>query len=565
MLSKIISTLLILVSVASAQVVIGGQATGGGQTVISNLGPVTPPPPVGLTARLFGGVYNSSVPSWPPKDINGGLFQQGLCRIWDSGAKINQIMFASGPVGAHTYSFNWNPLDSLIERCKGTNGFTGAAQGSLKVMYTLGSTPCGAAVGPVGTFPLGTPPCNVTGLGVCPTSGATSDTCLCATPDVAYSCAAYDDNVVGGSTETDKTMITFVATLFQHLTSLGITLDGIEIQNEWDTNLFQCWSGPSCGSGTNPLSANNITAVMNKAMVQRGHDIQALRNCLSPTTQIYSPSSHVASVQPGSILDNLINTSITVHALTHGQNGYPSTCPDIPSQTVLGWQVFDVINWHPDGQVDTPESLISSDALLECERTTGCKSTGGISHSGNAYLNLIGMPKTGDEFGPRSDTCATAGCLQGDVMRRFIYCGFLGYQECAWYQVDSKSEFQSLVCPTNGGTCSTGGVALDALVPWLMGAVLTPFTSPTGTVYQETFANSHGVNEILAYDTGATDTNNGYTCNYTIGGTGCTTVTVPVGYTKYESIDGVVHAVNGSHQIAVGGIPVCVTTNTSGC
>lgn len=536
---------LVLCATAFAQsgtLVIGGTGTGGGKLVFGSPGTIAPPPPPVPTvlARMFGGDYNGSSPTWPPRDLAGAAMQQGTCRIWDSGAKIGQLMTVSGPVGAHTYSFNWTPLDNIIQRCKQTAGFSGAPNAPMHVIYTMGDTPAGAAL--AGAI----------------SPGSCGGVVGCCTPDVTNSCRAYDDNSQGGTAETDATILNFLANLISHLNSIGIILDAIELQNEWDTQGFQCWNGVGCGGGTNPLSANNTTAVMNKALVQRGWDLRAMLNCKSPTTLIYSPSSHLLTVQPGNILDNFIATSTTVHALTHNQNGYPSSCPDLPSQTVFGWQVIDVLNIHPDGNPDTPESFVTTDGWLVCELTAGCKSQSGVSHNGTFFTHLIGMPKTADEFGTKSGLCTTDDCLAADATRRFVYCAWLGYQDCDWYQMDGKGSFTALV-----GTL--GGNGFDQLAHWIIGGATSAFVPPVGAVYTETFTTASAVTQLLVYDVSATDSNNGYTCNNIVGAAGCTTVVVPTSYTKFESLDGVVHSVNGSHQIAVGGKPVCVTTNPSGC
>jgi hypothetical protein len=534
--AALLAALLAWPSLLSAQSVVGGQTAIGGQTTISGLsGPTPPPPGPSILPRMFGGIFNSSTPSWPPRDLAGAAMQQGTCRIWDSGAKIGQLMTVSGPVGAHTYSFNWTALDSIVQRCKQTAGFTGAPNAPMKVIYTLGDTPAGAAL--AGTISV----------------GSCGGVAGCCSPDVTNSCRAYDDNTQGGSTETDTTMFTFLSNLITHLNSLGITLDAIELQNEWDTQGFQCWNGAGCGGGTSPLSSNNTTALMNKAMVRRGADLRAFLNCKSPSTVIYSPSSHVLTVQPGNILDNFIATSVTTPTLVGGTNGYPAGCPTVASATVFGWQVIDVLNIHPDGNPDTPESFIATNGWLVCELTAGCVSQSGASHNGTFFTHLIPMPKTADEFGTKSAMCSTGDCLEADATRRYLYCAFLGYQDCDWYQMDGKGSFTALV-----GTL--GGNGFDRLALWMIGGVPGTFANPAGTVYTEPFTSSGGSPELFVYDSSATDSNSGYTCPNTIGGAGCTTVTVPAGYTTYESLDGVQHAVNGSHQIAVGGKPVCVST-----
>lgn len=564
MLGKITLATLALLASVQAQVVIGGGALAGGPSIISNVGAPPPPPLPTIQARMFGGIYNSSSPTWPPRDAANVAMQQGTCRIWDSGAKVGQIMTVSGPPGAHTYSFNWTPFDNLIKRCQQLPGstFTGAPNAPMKVIYTLGDTPCGAALAAIGSQT--NPPCGEQSLptsGTCPVGQVccpAGQTCSCLQPDVNYSCAAYDDNVTGSASENDTTMLTFLANLFSHAVTLGAVIDAVELQNEWDTAGFQCWAQASgCGSpATNPHTTVNAT--MNKALVQRGWDLKATRDCKSPATQIYSPSWHQLTIQPGEIFDNFINTSTTVHALTGGVNGYPAGCPNLPSQTVFGWQVISVVNGHPDGNpskaplFNTPESFVATDQLLVCELTVNCKSQSGNSHSGNAFLNVIGMPKTADEFGAKTGDCTTGACLEAAAARRYIYCAWLVYQDCDWYQMDSKAAFEALV-----GTL--GGNGFDKVALWLIGNTTLPFTSPVGTVYTEALVNS-GVSELVVYDSGATEANNGYTCPNTVGGLGCTTVVVPAGYSTYQSIDGVQHSVNASHQIAVGGNPVCVST-----
>lgn len=534
--------------------VMGGGAVAGGRAILSQPGSVPPPPLPTVQARVFGGIFNSSQPTWPPRDGASNPMQIGTCRLWDGGAKISQLMTVSGPVGNHTYSFSWGPFDSIVQRCKQTNGFTGAPNAPMKVIYTLGSTPCGAALGPDGTYTGGNPPC-----GEFSSSDCTGTACNCLSPDVNYSCSAYDDNTKGGSSETDKTMITFLVNLFNHAASLGITLDAVELQNEWDTSGFQCHDiASACGSpANNPHTVVNAT--MNLAMIQRGWDLKALRDCMSPSTMIYSPSSHQATVQPGEIFDNFINSSTTVHALTHGQNGYPSNCPDKTSQTVFGWQVIDEINIHPDGNpskgptFNQPESFIDTNNYLECERTVNCTSTGGTPHSGNAFTNLIGMVKTADEFGSKSGDCSSNDCLAAATSRRYIYCAFLGYQDCDYYQLDAKGSFQSLLN-------NLGGTALDTTANWLIGAVVGTFTDfRPATVFTEPLTSAAGFQEQLMWDTSATDSNGGYTC-----GANCTLQTVPNGYTFWTDQTDTPHAIS-NHKVPVGGKPVCVTTNPAGC
>lgn len=564
MLSKIIIAALVCLGTLQAQIVAGGGTVAGGQTVISNTGAAPPPPLNTVQARMFGGIWNSSQPSWPPKDAAGAPLQEGTCRMWDGGAKIGQIMTVSGPVGNHTYSFNWTPFDNIVQRCKQSLPiYTGAPNAPMRIIYTLGDTPCGAALAAYGTYPSGTPPCFINGTTLqCPAG----DTCSCAQPDMAYGCAAYDDNTHGGSSETDKTMLTFLANLFSHAASLGVVIDAVELQNEWDTTIFMCWAQASaCGSpATNPHSTVNATT--NQALVQRGWDVLAIRNCKSPTTQLYSPSWHQLTIQPGEIFDNFINTSTTVHALTAGQNGYPAGCANLPSQVVFGWQVINVVNGHPDGNQSTgptynkPESMIDTNNFLLCELTAGCKSASGNSHSGNAFLNVVSFPRTLDEFGakqalspPTPADCTESNCLEADAMRRYTLCAFLGYQDCDWYQMDSKGAYVALVN-------TIGGNGFDKVAKWLIGSTVGPFTNPVGTVYVEAYNTPSSASAEIVWDSSATEANNGFTCPNTIGGAGCTTVVVLPGFTTYQSVDGVQHAVNASHQIAVGGKPVCVST-----
>jgi hypothetical protein len=542
----------------------GGTGGVGGVTGMSTPTPIPPPPPLGILARMFGGIYNSSSPSWPPKDSTGAAMQQGTCRIWDSGAKIGQLMTVTGAIGSETFAFNWAPLDNIIKRCAQVGGFTGAPNAPMKVIYTLGDTPCGAALGPYNEPATGA-------ITNCPQPPppAAQNTGGCLAPDFAWSCAAYRDNVTGSAAESDKTFMTFIQNLISHLASLGIVPDAIELQNEFDISSggFQCWNQTSaCGSpATNPH--NTVNATMLKAMVQRGWDLRQILSCKSPTTQIYWPSDHQGTILPGEISDNFINTSTTVHALTAGANGYPGGCPNVPSQTVFGWQVTDVVNMHPDGSPNTPEALVTSNKNLECERsangTAGCSGT----HSGSAWTHLVGLPKSWNEFGSKAGDCSTVDCLAGVTARRYILCAMFQYQDCDYYQMDAKNptgSFISLITPP-AGPPNIAGTAFDQVALWMIGGSPSGYLSPMGTIYEESFTNSSGVNQVLVWDSSATDANGGYTCSNVVGGAGCTTVVVPSSYIKFESLDGVVHSVNGSHQIAVGGKVVCVTTNPSGC
>lgn len=509
-----------------------------------------PPPPNTIQAQVFGGIYNSTNVGWPPKDGSGNPLLQGGCRDWDSANKIGQIMSVSGPMGSETFSFNWTAFDNLYKRCKGIT-FSGAPNSPMKFIYTMGATPCGAALGPYNEPGTGA----ITNCPQLPQPNLNTGGCL--QPDFAFACAAYRDNVTGSASESDKTILTFTATLFSHAQGLGGTVDYIELQNEPDISSggFQCWNQASaCGSPVqNPHTT--VNAPMLKALVQRGWDVAKERDCKSPTTLLYAFSTHQTTILPGEIFDNFINSSTTVHALTHGVNGYPSSCPDIPSQVVFGWQVVDVMNMHPDGNPNTPEALINSDINLECERTSGgC----GHTHAGSAWTHLVGLPKAWNEYGSKQGDCTTNDCLAGQTARRYALCAILSYIECDYYQMDSNGAFTALLN-------NLGGTAYNAVAAWMIGGVTDPFTSPVGAVYTESFTNASSDANLLVWTSTATDANNGYTCNNTVGGTGCTTVVVPNGYTKFQSIDGVLHNVNGSHQIAVGGKPVCVTSNPLGC
>jgi hypothetical protein len=525
-----VSFFLLLTTAASfAQSGTSGSGGTGGMGGVSSIGApatVTPPPSPTVPQSLFGGSFNKAAISWPPLDGAGNKMLMNSCRIWDDGMKVGQIVTVSGPVGNHTYSFNFAPFDNMIQsRCKKIASPT-APLAPLKVIYTMGDTPAGAAL--AGSISV----------------GSCGGVAGCCSPDTVNSCRAYDDNVSGDPvTDTDTTVKTYVSNLIAHEAGQNLQIDAWEIQNEADTPGFQCWNGAGCGGGANPNTT--VNAAMLKALVRRGWDMKQIINCKTPTAVIYSWSPHTATITPGTIFDNFLNSTITSRALTPGIEGYPADCPAVPSQTVHGYDVFDVMNWHADGGgafngTNSPETLVTTTANLQTEYAARA-----------AAGHPLQTPFVCDECGYRNGETTTDDERAGNVSRRYILAGFLGYNELDWYQLDTSGI---------GLVGAQQGTAYDVTRGWLVGSILAPYVAPVGTIYTETVTlGATGNQELLIWDANASNANGGYTCNNNIGGAGCTTVNVPNTYTKFTSLDGVMHSIV-ANQVPASGKPICVST-----
>lgn len=447
--------------------------------------------PSSISANLFAAGWNNMSrtpppPIWCPTDSNNAKGSIVGMRLHDDGVKWGNIETAAGPV------FNWNLMDEIVNvLAPGSTQFGGQTPPcAMHIIYTLSSTPqwdtaCGTAnpstclPGPTGSGYGGGTQC----------SGVTIWGCL----------PPNDINTDGSGT--DNHLQQFISALLMRYPN---KIAYYEIWNEPDAPNFWCviTGTPPCGS----------SAISLARMVRMGWDYYNLVHCLSPTSQVLSPSFHGPTALTW--MHNYVTTSVAVPAISI------AGC-SIAAQTVTGKQTFDITNAHMRG---TPNS--DPTAFL------------GAYNSVVSEMTNDGLPTAlfNDEFG----YVGLAEAANPDIQAAYVAIQYTlnasvgppAIEQAYWYEWDGTSN------NTAGLEGKLPGTAYDQVAGWLIGNTIGPCTI-SGTIYS-CIVTKGAATEKITWDMSKN-------CN-----AGCTTATqTETSYTSYFDLSGAQYPVSGTAPVGL--------------
>jgi hypothetical protein len=453
----------------------------------------------GIPASLFAAGWNKvnaapPPPTWCPTDSAGAIAKVTGMRIWDSGAKWDQVETANG-------TYNWKKLDEvLLSGTSYTGGAALVADSScpMSAIYVVGGTPqwataCNAVADPSTCLP------GPTGSGF---GGGTE----CASPD-DWSCLPPADINTDG-TGADAFFQNFIYTLASRY---GTAINYFEMPNESDSPNFWCQQGAPapCGGGNSSSTAN--TAAL-KRLIRVGWDLKQIVHCVNPAAKILSPAFHVGTALTW--MHEFVNSSISAPAGSiHGCTW--------PAQMVTGAMTFDIVNFHGRGAGSLnsdPTQFLAAYNNAVTETNNDGLPNGYFFDDENGY-NGTGQAANTDI---QAAYVAISYVLRGSVSNPPIKLS-------GWYVWDSNQG------PLQG---TIAGLAYDTVANWLVGSTLSACTT-AGTVYTCSGRTGSGTAFEILWDMGEN-------CN-----SGCTTGNQSAtGFTTWTDVAG------NSHSISGGVVPV---------